>query len=265
MSDSEFFALILSIIISFITWIGWYRDASVNILVVRNASRSIIMITPVICAIFLFAVLKRWAASDVRDSGIYLLFYMVMGAAWVGACSYFFPFLGISIRDDAAERQNLAAAWASAGILAGVTFCFAGGNIGNGPGWWVVIFSTLLSTGSFFVLWAMFESITNASESVTVERDVGKGLLLAGLLCGTGIILGRSVAGDWLSVSATVTDFIRIGWPAFALVGAAAAIERFSWLYSNQKQSSVSSGIVFGGIYLVVSILYVFVWQAVIE
>lgn len=263
MSGDEVVVLALAAMISVVTWWRWYRGAFVNTLVIRNASRFIIVATPIVCAICLFAVLRCWAASDVRDSGTYLFFYMVIGAAWLGVCSGLFPFIGICTRDDAAERQNVAAAWASAGALAGATFCFAGGNIGNGPGWWIVIFSALLSTSSFFVLWALFEWITDVSESITVERDSGTGLLLAGLLCGTGIVLGRAVAGDWISASATVKDFIWIGWPVLALVGVAAVIERFSRVYLNRRPASVLFGIVFGGIYLVVSILYVFFWQAI--
>ena len=34
-----------------------------------------------------------------------------------------------------------AAVPAVVGALVGVTFCYAGGNIGDGPGWWVVVFS----------------------------------------------------------------------------------------------------------------------------
>lgn len=33
------------------------------------------------------------------------------------------------------------AAYAIVGALAGITFSFARANVGNGPGWWVVVFS----------------------------------------------------------------------------------------------------------------------------
>ena len=41
-----------------------------------------------------------------------------------------FLFCGLSVRDDAIERQNIAASCGISGALIGVTLCFAGGNIG---------------------------------------------------------------------------------------------------------------------------------------
>jgi hypothetical protein len=34
----------------------------------------------------------------------------------------------------------------AAGAILGLTLAFARGNIGNGPGWWVVVFSAGMST-----------------------------------------------------------------------------------------------------------------------
>ena len=76
----------------------------------------------------------------------------------------------------------------------------------------MVIFSAALSTGAFFLLWAAVEWLTGISESVTVERTDGAGLRLGGFLAGVGMILGRAVAGDWVSAEATVRDFAVVAW-----------------------------------------------------
>jgi uncharacterized membrane protein YjfL (UPF0719 family) len=263
MSEDETMVLIVALIMAVITWFKWYRMVSVKTLIIRNASRFIFVALPVICVALLYLILRKYAADDVRDSGIYLLFYMALGVAWVGLSSTACSFIGICPRDDVVERQNMAAAFATTGALLGITLCFGGGNIGNGPGWWVVIFSGLLSTATFFALWGMFEYFTNISESVTVERDSGAGLRLGGLLCGMGLILGRAVAGDWVSTGATVMDFMAVGWVALPLAGAAAVIERLMPRGSNGETPVAITGLFIGGLYTVGPALYVFFWQEI--
>jgi hypothetical protein len=261
MSGDEFIVLVLSAIVAAFAWYRWYAAATVRALVNRNASRFIFIVAPVACSAMLFLVLRWWAADDVRNSGTYLLFYMVAGAAWIGACGQLLSLLGISPRDDAVERQNLAAAFATAGALAGITFCFAGANVGNGPGWWVVVFSAGLSTGAFFVLWALVENLTGISERITIERADGAGLRLAGFLIAMGMILGRAAAGDWVSAEATVRDFVMVAWPVMPLAGAAVVVERVSPYDVNAHTEDSLVGLLVAGIFVALSSLYVFVWQ----
>jgi len=124
------------------------------------------------------------------------------------------------------ERANPAAAYAIGGALLGITLCFAGGNIGDGPGWWVVVFSAALSTLAFFILWALLHRFTGLADAVTIDRDPASGLRLAGYFIGSGLILGRSVAGDWVSMQATVVDFVSTAWPVVLLWVAAVLMER---------------------------------------
>jgi hypothetical protein len=140
------------------------------------------------------------------------------------------------------ERRNGAAAWAIAGAFVALTLCFAGGNIGNGPGWWVVVFAAGLSTMSFFGLWFAFEALARPSRAITLDRDLAAGLRLAGLLIAMGIILGRGVAGDWVSVSATIRDFAIHAWPALPLVALAVIVERLM----PPLERGLTSGLVLG-------------------
>jgi len=209
----------------------------------------------------LFLVLRWWAADDVRYSGTYLTFYMAMGAAWVGFCTHWLGLLGISPREDVLERQNLAAAFAMIGALAGITFSFAGANIGNGPGWWVVVFSAGLSTLAFFGLWVVVECLTGVSESVTVERACSAGLRLGGFLAAAGMILGRAVAGDWVSAQATVQDFAVVAWPVLPLTVLAILVERLRLSDADARDGGSLAGVFVAAVYLTVAGLYVFVWQ----
>ena len=226
MSEQERIVLVACLWIAAITWGIWlFRGRRLSALMKPGPGRWALAATPPLCALGLFAVLRWWSASDVRGDWAYLLFYQILGAAWVGLASVLLPWFGISPRDDVLERRNRAAAWALGGALLGVTACYAGANIGDGPGWWVVVYCAALATAALFVLWFVLERIVHVSDSVTIERDGGSALRLAGFLVGSGLILGRAVAGDWTSIASTNADFLRLGWPAVALLGAACLFE----------------------------------------
>ena len=227
MSGDEFVALLLAGGIAYWAWVAWYiAAASVVRLGARATGRPVIWFWPLLCAATLFVVLKAAASFDVRNDTLYLTFYMVMGLGWIGAITKLLPVVGLSAREDVLERANPAAAPAIAGALLGFTFCFAGGNIGDGPGWWVVVFSAGLATLTLGVLLLFLDRLTGIADTVTIERDTAAGVRLGGLLIGAGLILGRSVAGDWISGSKTLLDLVRFGWPALLVFSLAVLIER---------------------------------------
>ena len=102
-------AFVVSIFLTLKAWLTWYRDILlVNRLQVQIQRRLVLLLAPLLCLAFLFAVLKKLAAVDVRDDPLYLALYLLVGAAWVGGATLVFPLLGISARDDALERGNSA-------------------------------------------------------------------------------------------------------------------------------------------------------------
>jgi uncharacterized membrane protein YjfL (UPF0719 family) len=173
-------------------------------------------------------VLLHWASSDVRDDSTYIFFYLVMWLAWTGLWNLILPYLDLSCRDDALERDNTAAGLATGGGLMGVTFIFAGSNIGEGPGWWVVVFCAGMATAALLLLWIADHRITGVIESITVDRDISAGWRTAGFFIGAGLILGRAVAGDWHSAEATVIDFFEKGAPVVILWAAAVGVDNFA-------------------------------------
>ena len=228
MAESEVFAQMVSLGLGVALWSVWlFRVFRVPARFSRLQERSLLLAVPLVCAAVLFWVLVRYAASDVRDAPVYLFLYMTLGAAWLGVGgSLVLPLFGLSARDDVIERGNQAAAFAISGALLGITLCFAGGNIGDGPGWWVVVFCALLSTGALFVLWTFLDRSTHLHDAVTIDRDPAAGLRLGGFFVGAGLILGRSVAGDWESAAGTLVDFLIAAWPVLVLWGAAVGVER---------------------------------------
>lgn len=124
------------------------------------------------------------------------------------------------------ERGNLAAAWVISGQLVGATFCFAGANVGNGPGPEVVAFCAFLSTIALVFAWFVVERIASVADTITIDRHLGTGIRLCGWLIATGIVLGGAVTGSWKSVSGTVRDFAVYAWPAAAFALLMAFLER---------------------------------------
>jgi len=190
MSDDEIVALLISAVVTAVCAWKWFAPA----LMVRSPARpgAVIWLTPLVCAAILFAVLKTLASKDVRDAPAYLLFYMVVGAAWVGAASQFSVIADLHLRDDVIERGNPAAGTAIAGLMVGLTLAFAGGNIGDGPGWWVVLFCAGMSTAVLGVGWWILAQL-GLGEKITVERDVRAGFRAAAWL----IAPDSSSAAPW--------------------------------------------------------------------
>ncbi len=218
MSQDEIILMIVCLLCSIFSWSRWYYLSLTVVHLGTSARlRLAFWLLPLLCGVVLWVVLCKLASEDVRHSYQYLGFFTLMGLAWIGAGAEFMTLLGLSYRDDVLERRNPAAAWAVAGSLVGLTLAFAGGNIGNGPGWWAVAYCGLLSTAAFVSLLVCLEIATGITELVTVDRDRAAGLRLGGFLSAEGLLLGRAVAGDWESFSRTHVDFLKLAWPGVVL------------------------------------------------
>lgn len=260
MSEDETVMLVVFGALGAMVWLTWYvRLALVTPLASRRGARTSLFVSPAVCAAALYLVLRKFASLDVREDFRYIGFYMAMGLGWVGLLALAFPLLGVSARDDVAERDNVGAGHAVSGALLGATLSFAGGNIGNGPGWWVVVFCVALSGGTWLLLWSLYERYASASEAITIERDEAAGVRLGGYLVASGLVLGRGVAGDWVSVGATVADFAGVAWPAVLLTAAAAIADRSLAPSRDEPQKPVvSAGVVPAAMYIAAAAVYVY-------
>jgi uncharacterized membrane protein YjfL (UPF0719 family) len=229
MSGDEIFALIGSIVLGIVGWKNWLGGLFLlSSLSRKPATQFLGWLAPLVGGLALFFVLCKWSSHDVRDNPIYIFFYMAMGFGWAGLWNWILPYVGLSFRDDALERDNDAAGLAVSGSLLGTTFTFAGANIGDGPGWWVVVFCAALAGVTMILLWMIGSQITRVQEFITVDRDIAAGWRVAGFFIGSGLILGRAVAGDWHSAQATVSDFLAKGWPVLILWGIALLLDMTS-------------------------------------
>jgi hypothetical protein len=245
-----------SFIVLLQTWIIWYRDTFFVSTFRSTTVRWILASAPVFCLLPILWILGVFAASSVRVSPFYLGFYLLVGAAWLGLGTSLLPFLGISARDDAIERDNAASAWAVVGALCGISFAFAGGNVGEGPGVEAVLLSAALSTALFFALWLLFDRLTAISDAITIDRSLGAGIRLAGFLMAIGVLSGWSVAGDWVSFAATARDFRLCLWPAVVWTVAATVCER---VFPPEYREKLLWSLLIGMMYMALAVAWVFI------
>ena len=251
MSAGEMLLWIGSLGGALILWYQWYAPlGSVARLGAGRAGRGLFVTAPILGALVLAVILKTIASFDVVNDLRYLSMYFLLGAVWVGLALRMVPLVGLHPREDVVERGNAAAAPAVAGALLGLTLSFAGGNVGDGPGWWVVIFAAALATFGFFLAWLALELVGGASEAVTVERDAAAGWRLGGFLVAAGLVLGRGVAGDWVSSAATLRDFFAVVWPLVGLVIGAGVIDRAARPSVDRPASPITFGALPAALYV---------------
>jgi hypothetical protein len=224
-SDDEVFATVVSVALAAVGWFRWVRRALRPPEMAEKLERRwALLLAPSICGLILLLVLWSWSAADVRTDAAYIAMYAAMGAAWVIAGMYAARLFGVMPAEDIIGRRNAAASPAVAGALVGLTLCFAGANIGDGPGWWVVVFSAGAATLGWLAIWALADALGGVTRAVLVERDPAAGLRLGAMLAGAGLILGRGAAGNWHSAADTLSDLSRDAWPALGYVLAEALI-----------------------------------------
>jgi len=213
MSGDETFAFIISVVGSIIGWVLWYRMALIKNFTNALPAKSLLWLWPLIMLSLLTIILLHYSADDVRNDIVYLIMYIVMGAAWIVGGMKCMDMLSISARDDVAERNNPAALAAVLGATTGITLAFAGGNIGNGPGWWVVVISSGIATISLMLSWVFINIIAPVADNIAIDRDTSCGWRMGIVLACIGVIAARGAAGDWVSVNATISDFWIVFWP----------------------------------------------------
>lgn len=228
MSEDEILLAVVSAALAAVTW-GFFAAglARVGRLASPMRIRTPLFLAPAAVLAILVPVLRTLASADVVDDPRYVALYALFGLAVVGLSVHLLPFVGLDARSDVAERGNAAAGWAVGGAVIGGTLAFAGGNVGDGPGWWVVGFCAVLAIGVWLALFALADRIGGLVERITVDRDPSTGLRAGALLVSLGLVLGRAVAGDWSSAPETVSDFARTGWPAVPIALFAGGIERW--------------------------------------
>ena len=112
---------------------------------------------PLVAIVPTYVVLQRWADPRVVGHLDYTILFMLGGGIWIFVASRFLEVLGISIRDDAIERDNLAALFAVWGILSSVGIVYALSNIGTGVTIWTTLLPGLAATIALLLIHSLAE------------------------------------------------------------------------------------------------------------
>lgn len=181
---------------------------------------------PLLCILLVQGVLACCAAHEVREDAGYDLLFLAGAGTWLALATMALQLIGISPRDDTLEARNSAAVIGLCGMWSGATLCYAGANIGEGATIWMTFVPAAAALGALVGLVLCFAFLTNVSESITLDRDHASAVRFGGFIIGAGLILGRSVAGDFHSWDATWHDFAVQGWPTLILLAVAIVLHR---------------------------------------
>jgi uncharacterized membrane protein YjfL (UPF0719 family) len=243
-SDDESFFFVVALIATVIGAARWYwRILRVSPWVLPSSHRALLAIAPLLGLFCVGVTLVSWSDPQVRGHLDYELLFLLGAATWMGIAAASFGWIGLSVRDDAIQRANLASNIVTCGALVGVALAYAGSNIGAGPTIWTTLVPAFAATLSLLVVWFIFSLTSGAHEAIAVDRDVASGIRLAGLLIAVGLIFGGAMAGDFVSWSATFSDFIAHVWPAMLLAIIAIVIQRIA---RPTPQRPVPSPVLFG-------------------
>ena len=181
---AEMMPLLILAALNAYLWAGWGREVFLppRFLAALHL-RLVVAANALLCLALILVVLVTASSPDVRESSYYVTGYELLAALWLAEGLRLFPFFGVSLRDDVIERRNLSAFWVVNGALIGFAACFAGANVGNGPGPSAAIFCAVLGSLAFFVVWLVADRAGSRwADNVTIERDYGSGLRLGSLL-----------------------------------------------------------------------------------
>jgi hypothetical protein len=222
---------------------------------------------PVISFSIILYTLVELASFDVVGDSTYTIFYILLGFAWIFiGINLVFYFFDLSWIDDALQNRNKAALVAITGAFLGLTVIYAGANVGDGPGWWCVLFAGGLGVISWFLLSLLMNKLTQVFERITVGRDMYCGIRFGSYLLASGLILGRASAGDWTSFSMTIVEFL-VGWPVLPVTLLAVLVERH-YKSNARRQVRVDNNyslisMCWGIIYILIAVLSIVMYPLI--
>ncbi|MFO0830320.1 MAG: hypothetical protein U0637_00620 [Phycisphaerales bacterium] len=257
MGEDEVFVSLVCGVVALVAWaVYFFRAGSVK---VRPPGGGLgwLLLGPAVSAVLLLVVLRVLAAHDVRGDVLYIAMYQAMGAAWAGLFVFAMPLMGLRPMADAVQRGIGGAGFVAGCLIVAVTLAFAGANIGDGPGWWVVVLCAVLSTAVLLVCWGVLQVVVGPLDRVLVDRDNSAALRLGVCMVCCGAVLGRSVAGTWVDLGRTIEDFMFTAWPVVLLVAAECVV---SMVATPRVHRPRPSAVLWGGppavVYLVLTCGY---------
>jgi hypothetical protein len=213
--DSEIFALVICAILA-VVGMGATRTGALHHLYFRNNPAPGVVRLGVLLAMAWIAYVL-WRHADPSVTGIYILFYVVMGFAAVklfgqtAAQAY-----GARTRVDAAERRNVPAALFIATFTLATGLIFGGSLWGEADpvgdeegGWWIPVSFFLLGWGSLLAVLALFLARERGRfrRRLRTDRSLPDARAAAMFLLASAWVLTDAVSGDFWGWSHALLTF----------------------------------------------------------
>lgn len=148
-----------------------------------------------------------WRYADPSVTGIYVVFYLVMGYAVVKLCGQLTATLyGARTRVDAVERRNVPAALVIAAFTLATGLIFGGSlwgeadPVGDGEGgWWIPVSFFALGWITLLIAFGLFLRREGGKLAHRLRRDrsMADARAVGAYLIGAGIALTEAVSGDF--------------------------------------------------------------------
>jgi hypothetical protein len=268
LGDDESLVLFVAAVLTLIVTFRWLLRLSRTTTLGRPAAavwRVPLCLCPLASLfVVLLPVLCAWADPQVRNDGRYVALFMFVGVIVLSGATLSLSVLGIQPALDAIESSNPAAVIAVCAAQAAATLVYAGANIGVGDTIWTTLGPAGLGLVSLFIVWLIVEGATGTSESIALDRDAASAVRFSGFIVACGAILGRGLAGNYVSVDATVHDLAGRAWPVLVLMGMAiAAHARFRPTPQSPRPPVVNHGVLPAVFFLIAAgvwILYLGRW-----
>jgi hypothetical protein len=234
--------------------IAAWRSSAVAPLVDRAPRLQWLMAAFVLVNAINLAALLTLASADVRTDPFYIVYYVVLGLTASIPVMLGLRILGLH-RTDIVERGNRAASTLEFAALIAGAFAYAGSNIGDGPGYYVVVVGTALAFASLFAVALVHTAVNRTMYRVLVDRERGTAFRFGCLLVACGLVLGRAVAGDWNGFVPMLVDFRNLAWPVIVLLVVDLFLARIT--HAREPDGSIAADRAIGVIHLAIAAAYV--------
>lgn len=209
----------ISVCLSFSYLKSWYvRVAHTTRFFNEYGKRMFLYFLPFTTVLLYMVTLRTAASFDVVDDGAYILLYLLLGIVWQYAgLQGMFLFFDFSYRDDVLIGNSVPALLLFSFAYPALALIYAGANVGDGPGWWTVVFAGGLGTLAWLLSGAIVNKATGIIERIVMDKERHSAVRFGCFLLACGVILARASSGDWTSFTVTVIEFMT-GWPVILLV-----------------------------------------------
>ena len=207
MSGDEVFVLIIAVVVAVVTAAATSPAMLPALMFRRNAGAGLLRLSVVAAMGWILFVLLTYSDPSVKGSGLYIVFYLVIGYAAVKLLGQAAAGLyGPRVRIDVGERRNFPAALFIAAFTLATGLIYGASNwgeadpVGEGEGgWWIPL-------GFFLMGWfVLVGSLTlyavrepgSLRRSILQDRSLRDARAASAYVLGTSVVISEAVAGDF--------------------------------------------------------------------